>query len=53
MAEELKGVLKERYQQEYNQFLAEQTKKVRSITKRNFIAKMCLYLYLSKNEKSL
>lgn len=27
LAEELKGVLKERYQQEYNHFLAEQTKK--------------------------
>jgi len=51
LAEELKGVLKERYQQEYDHFLAEQTKKVRSITKSNLIANMYLCLYRSKNEK--
>ena len=28
MAEELKGVLKERYQQEYQQFMAEEARKV-------------------------
>jgi len=28
MAEELKGILKERYQQEYQQFIAEEARKV-------------------------
>lgn len=33
MAEELKGVLKERYQQEYQQFMAEQARKVHETIK--------------------
>lgn len=37
MAEELKGVLKERYQQEYQQFMAEQARKVHETIKQKHI----------------
>ena len=37
MAEELKAVLKERYQQEYQQFMAEQARKVHETIKQKHI----------------